>query len=116
MKNKMKIKQEQKNRRHARVRGSVSGTGERPRFSFFRSNNNIYAQIVDDEKGITLVSASSLKSSTSKREKAKEVGEMIAKEAIKKNIKKVVFDRGSFSYTGLVKECADSARKAGLIM
>ena len=105
-------------RRHARVRTKVSGTAERPRLCVYRSNSNIYAQIIDDVAGNTLVAASTLdkevKTKKSNKEAAKEVGALIAKKAIEKNIKTVVFDRGGYIYHGVVKELAEAAREAGL--
>lgn len=105
-------------RRHARVRTKVSGTAERPRLCVYRSNSNIYAQIIDDVAGNTLVSASTLdkevKTKKSNVEAAKEVGALIAKRATAKNIKSVVFDRGGYVYHGVVKELAESAREGGL--
>ena len=116
------IKKEAKNdlrvRRHIRVRTKVSGTAERPRLSVFRSNKGIYAQIIDDVEGKTLVSASTLdkeiKTKASNIEAAKEVGELIAKRAIKAGIKNVVFDRGGYIYHGKIKALAEAAREAGL--
>ena len=105
-------------RRHARVRRKISGTAECPRLSVFRSNSNLYVQVIDDTKGITLVQASTLdkevKTKHSNKEAAKEVGALIAKRAIEKNIKTVVFDRGGYIYHGVVKELADAAREGGL--
>ena len=105
-------------RRHARVRTKVSGTAERPRLCVYRSNSNIYAQIIDDVAGNTLVSASTLdkevKTKKSNIEAAKEVGALIATRATAKNIKSVVFDRGGYVYHGVVKELAESAREGGL--
>ena len=105
-------------RRHARVRRKISGTAECPRLSVFRSNSNLYVQVIDDTKGITLVQASTLdkevKTKHSNKEAAKEVGTLIAKRAIGKNIKTVVFDRGGYIYHGVVKELADAAREGGL--
>lgn len=106
-------------RRHKRVRRKVQGTMERPRLCVFRSAKNIYAQIVDDVAGVTLVSASSLdKDFTlkvgSNKEAARLVGEVIAKRAIDKGIKEVVFDRGGYIYHGRVQELAEGAREAGL--
>ena len=105
--------------RHNRVRESISGTSEIPRFNIFKSNKNIYAQIIDDVKGITLVSASSLDKdlkieNSGNVEAAKLVGEAIAKAAKKAKIKKVVFDRGGYLYQGRVKALAEAARKNGL--
>lgn len=106
--------------RHARVRNKVYGTTEVPRLSVFRSNSNIFAQIIDDENGITLVSASSIDKDLKienggNTEAATKVGELIAKRAIENNIKEVVFDRGGHLYHGRVKAVADAARKAGLV-
>ena len=105
-------------RRHARVRNKISGTAERPRLCVFRSNTNIYAQIIDDVAGNTIVSASTLdkevKTKKSNVEAAKEVGTLIAKRAAKKEIKTVVFDRNGYLYHGKVKALAEAAREAGL--
>ena len=105
-------------RRHKRVRTKISGTAERPRLCIYRSNTNIYAQIIDDAQGITLVSASTLdkavKTKHANIEAAKEVGALIAKKAIEKDIKEVVFDRGGYIYHGVVKELAEAARENGL--
>ncbi len=115
---KKQARQEQRERRHLRVRKKVFGTTERPRLSVFRSEKNIYAQIIDDVKGITLVSASSLDKDFeglgSNKEAAKKVGELIAKKALDKGIENVIFDRGGFIYHGRVKELAEGAREAGL--
>ena len=105
-------------RRHLRVRRKISGTAECPRLCVFRSNTNLYAQIIDDVAGNTLVSASTLdkevKTKHANKEAAKEVGTLIAKKAAEKNIKTVVFDRGGYVYHGVVKELAEAAREAGL--
>ena len=108
-------------RRHERVRAKVEGTTERPRLAVFRSLNHIYAQIIDDTMGQTLVSASTVDPEVSgnlegkaKRNQAELVGEMVAKRAIEKGIQQVVFDRGGFQYMGRVQALADAARKAGL--
>ena len=105
-------------RRHLRVRRKISGTPECPRLCVYRSNTNVYAQIIDDVAGNTLVSCSTLdkeiKTKHANKEDAKEVGTLIAKKAIEKNIKKVVFDRGGYIYHGVVKELAEAAREAGL--
>ncbi len=105
-------------RRHARVRNKVSGTAERPRLCVYRSNSNIYAQIIDDVAGNTLVSASTLdkevKTKKSNIEAAKEVGTLIAKRATAKKIKNVVYDRSGYIYHGIVKELAEAAREGGL--
>ena len=105
-------------KRHMRIRNKISGTESRPRLNVFRSSKNIYAQIIDDSKGVTLVSASSLEKdfnmSGGNKEAAKEVGKIIAKKAIDKNIKEVVFDRGGYIFHGRVKELAEGAREGGL--
>ena len=104
--------------RHKRVRGKVSGTPERPRLNVFRSETNIYAQIIDDTKGITLVSANSLEKGFecegTKTDAAKKVGEVIAERAKAKGIDTVVFDRGGYVYHGRVKALAEGAREGGL--
>lgn len=113
-KNKIRIK------KMIRTRKKIKGSSERPRMSVFRANKNIYVQIIDDSKGITLVSSSTLsldikdKDLTSNIESAKIVGKDVGEKALKKGIKKVVFDRSGYKYTGLIKELADSARSAGL--
>ena len=108
----------ERERRHKRVRTKISGTAECPRLCVFRSNTNVYAQIIDDTKGITLVQASTLdkevKTKHSNKEAAKEVGTLVAKRALEKNIKTVVYDRGGYVYHGVVKALADAAREAGL--
>lgn len=105
-------------RRHIRVRRKVSGTAERPRLCVYRSNANIYAQIIDDVAGNTLVQASTLdkeiKIKHANKEAAKELGTLIAKRAADKKIKTVVFDRGGYIYHGVVKELAEAAREGGL--
>ena len=105
-------------RRHARVRRKISGTAERPRLCVYRSNSNLYVQIIDDVAGNTLVQASTLdkevKTKHANKEAAKEVGKLVAKRVIEKNIKSVVFDRGGYIYHGVVKELAESAREGGL--
>ncbi len=104
--------------RHKRVRGKISGTGDCPRLDVFRSTNNIYAQIIDDVKGVTLVAASSLdkefEGSGGNKDAARKVGELIAKRAAEKGIAQVVFDRGGYLYHGRVKELAEGAREGGL--
>ncbi len=108
----------ERERRHKRVRTKISGTPECPRLCVFRSNTNLYAQVIDDVNGVTLASASTLdkevKTKRSNKEAAKEVGTLVAKRAIEKNIKSVVFDRGGYIYHGVVKELAEAAREAGL--
>jgi len=102
---------------HSRIRAKLSGTAERPRLNVYRSLNHIYAQVIDDQKGVTIVSASSLaaKAKTGGNvAAAKEIGKAIAEKAQEKGIKKVVFDRGGFLYHGRIKALADAAREAGL--
>jgi len=105
-------------KRHERVREKIFGTSETPRLVVFRSNTNIYAQIIDDESGSTLVSASSLDKDLNLKnnniESARKVGESVAKKAVKAGIKNVVFDRGGYLYHGKVKALADAARENGL--
>ena len=106
-------------KRHLRVRKKVFGTPERPRLSVYRSEKNIYAQIIDDVNAVTLVSASTLDKDLNlkvggNKEAAKLVGELIAKRAVDKGITEVVFDRGGYVYHGRVQVLADSAREAGL--
>lgn len=105
-------------RRHARVRKKVSGTSERPRLSVYRSEKNIYAQIIDDVNGVTLVSASSVEKdfdgAGSNKDAAAKVGVLVAKKALDKGIKAVVFDRGGFIYHGRIEALAQAAREAGL--
>ena len=112
------IKKESRNEmrkiRHERIRKQIIGTKDIPRLNVYRSNNNIYAQIIDDEKGVTLASASSMKMKGNNTEIAAKVGEAIAKEAKKAKITKVVFDRGGYLYHGRVKALADAARENGL--
>ena len=105
-------------RRHLRVRRKISGTAERPRLCVYRSNANLYVQVIDDVAGNTLVSASTLdkevKTKHANKEAAKELGLLIAKRAADKKIKTVVFDRGGYVYHGVVKELAEAAREGGL--
>ena len=105
-------------RRHKRVRNKISGTAEFPRLCVYRSNWNIYFQIIDDDKQVTLASASTLdkevKTKKANKEAAKEVGTLIAKRAAAKKITTVVFDRGGYIYHGVVKEVAEAARSGGL--
>ena len=107
--------------RHARVRKKISGTPETPRLSVYRSNRHIQAQIIDDEKGVTLVAASTLDKElkgkleeVDKKGAAKLVGKLIAERAAQAGIKDVVFDRGGYMYTGRVASVAEGAREAGL--
>jgi len=108
----------ERTRRHLRVRRKISGTAERPRLCVYKSNKNIYAQIIDDVAGNTLVAASTadkeVKTKHANIEAAKEVGKLIAKRATDKKIDTVVFDRGGFIYHGIVKEFAEAAREGGL--
>ena len=108
----------QRLKRHIRVRAKISGTASRPRLCVYRSNANISAQIIDDERGVTLVSASTLEASFegigSNKEAAKKVGITIAQRAIEKGISEVVFDRGGYIYHGRVSELAAGAREGGL--
>ena len=111
-KNAMRLK------RHVRVRGKVSGTPERPRLNVFRSNANIYAQIIDDVNGVTLVAANTLEKdfegATGNVEAAKKVGAVLAERAKAKGIEDVVFDRGGYVYHGRVAALAEGAREGGL--
>ncbi|QDP38901.1 50S ribosomal protein L18 [Radiobacillus deserti] len=106
-------------KRHNRVRKNLFGTAERPRLNVYRSNKHIYAQLIDDESGVTLASASTVDNglsveATSNVEAAQKVGELIATRAQEKGLKNVVFDRGGYLYHGRVKALADAAREAGL--
>ena len=105
-------------RRHKRVRGKVSGTAECPRLNVFRSSANIYAQIIDDTKGVTRCSASTLdkdfEGNGGNKEAARKVGKRIAEIALSKGIEEVVFDRGGYIYHGRVQELAEGAREGGL--
>jgi large subunit ribosomal protein L18 len=113
---KTNIKTEKRARLHKKIRTRVSGTEDRPRLAVFRSNRYMYAQLIDDAKGVTVVSASDLALSDkmNKVERAKTVGKTLAEAAKKANITKVVFDRGGFSYRGRVQALADAAREGGL--
>ena len=108
----------QRIKRHNRVRGKISGTAERPRLCVFRSENNIYAQIIDDVAGNTLVSASSVEKGFEGKggnvEAAKKIGATVAERALQKGIEEVVFDRGGYIYHGRVKALAEGAREGGL--
>lgn len=114
-------KNAERQRRHVRVRKKVSGTAEAPRLSVYRSTNHIYAQLIDDVKGVTLASASTLEKTVkeqiagkTKTEAAKIVGKIAGERAKEKGIEAVVFDRGGYLYTGRVQALADGAREAGL--
>ena len=115
---KMQKKNEERIRRHKRVRRIVNGTPECPRLNVFRSNANIYAQVIDDVNGVTLVSASTkdkdFQNYGGNVEAAKAIGEAVAKRAIEKGITEVVFDRGGYVYHGRVAALAEAAREAGL--
>ena len=108
----------ERTRRHLRVRRKISGTAERPRLCIYRSNTNLYVQIIDDVAGKTLAQASTLdkevETKHANKEAAKEVGTLIAKRAADKKIETVVFDRGGYIYHGVVKELAEAAREGGL--
>ena len=114
-------KNKERQRRHTRVRKKVTGTAETPRLSVYRSLNHIYVQVIDDVKGVTLCSASTLEKDVktaiaklNKTDAAKTVGKKLAEKALKKGIKNVVFDRGGYLYTGRVQALADGAREAGI--
>ena len=111
-------RKQERRRRHLRVRRKVSGTATCPRLCVYRSNKNLFVQVIDDVAATTLVSASTLdkeiKTKYANKEAAKEVGALIAKRALEKNIENVVFDRGGYIYHGVVKELAEAAREAGL--
>ena len=108
-------KQQKRIRRHNRVRAKIKGTSKVPRLCVFRSNQHITAQVIDDEKRKTIIFATdNTKSKENKVKKAFEVGKEIAKLAVEKKVKKVVFDRGGYLYTGSVSAVADGAREAGL--
>lgn len=112
-----KAQQTIRKRRAIRTRAPLIGTAERPRLSVFRSNQYIYAQLIDDAKGITLAAASSADVKGAKKTKtdiAHAVGELVAKRGIEKGVTKAVFDRGAYFYHGRVKSLADGARKGGL--
>jgi large subunit ribosomal protein L18 len=105
-------------KRHVRVRAKISGTAECPRLDVFRSNSNIYAQLIDDVKGVTLASASTIEKdfegAKGNKEAARKVGQLIAKRALDKGIECCVFDRGGYIYHGRVLELAEGAREGGL--
>lgn len=111
-------KNQVRKRRHVRVRTKITGTTERPRLNVFRSNKHLYAQLIDDTQGVTIVSASTMDKdftgTVGNVEAAKLIGETIAKRATEKNIKSVVFDRGGYLYHGRVKALAEAARENGL--
>ena len=102
---------------HTRIREKLSGTSERPRLNVYRSLNHIYAQVIDDTQGVTVASASTLAAKVKTGGNvaaAKEIGKLVAEQAIAKGVKKVVFDRGGYLYHGRIKALADAAREAGL--
>ena len=108
-------KSQQRDRRHRRVRAKVVGTEARPRLSVYKSNTQLLAQLIDDDKGVTIIAVSS-KSEKAKtpRERAEQAAVTLSKRAIEKGVKQVVFDRGGFQYVGTIKAFADAARAAGL--
>jgi large subunit ribosomal protein L18 len=112
----MNTSKAQRKLRHNRVRAKVSGTNQKPRLNVFRSNTHIYAQLIDDETGTTLASASSheIKSKGKKADLASAVGKLAAQKALKAGIKEAVFDRGGYQYHGRIKNLAEAAREAGL--
>ncbi len=113
--NKAQKTTERKERRHARIRSRISGTSSRPRLAIYKSTNSIYAQLINDEKGVTLAASDSRKvKGKTPLERAKETGVLIAKLAETKKIKEVVFDRGGFAYKGKIQAIADGAREGGL--
>lgn len=111
-------KQDARRRRHDHVRKKVFGTARQPRLSIYRSNAHIYAQVIDDDRGHTMASASSLDDSVetdvTKSEAARRVGELVAERALAADVESVVFDRGGFKYAGRVRELAEGAREGGL--
>ena len=111
-------RKKERTRRHIRVRTKLSGTVQRPRLCVYRSNTNLYVQIIDDVAGNTLISASTLdkqiKTKHANKQAAAELGALIAKKALEKKIDTVVFDRGGYIYHGVVKELAEAAREGGL--
>lgn len=112
----LKRRDKARSRRKFKVRREVRGDASCPRFSVFKSNTNVYLQLIDDEKGVTVVSTSSLnkKREGGRKELARKLGEEIAERALKLNIAEVVFDRGRYKYHGVIAECADGARAKGL--
>lgn len=115
--NKVKENNNRKERRHARVRAKISGTGARPRLSVFRSNKGFFLQLIDDLKGVTLASVHTKESAAAKGTKVEQaflLGKALAAKALAKNIKEVVFDRGSYKYHGRTEAVAKGAREGGL--
>lgn len=111
---KAQLKQQKRTTRHARIRARVIGTSEIPRLAVFKSNRYLYAQLIDDEAGKTLAQANSRGSDATQREQAKSVGKAVAEAGKAKKITRVVFDRGGFTYAGIIKDLADAAREGGL--
>lgn len=111
---KTQIKQEKRARRHLRVRSRISGTALKPRLSIFKSNTNLYAQLIDDEAGVTLAASSTAGTKGSSSERVALAATELVKQAKAKGLSAVVFDRGGFEYTGIIKSFADSARESGL--
>ncbi len=109
-----KTKSELRVRRHMRIRGKVAGTESCPRLAVFRSNKYVYAQLINDDKGVTIVAANSKGTKGGMTAGAKAIGVKIAKDATAKGVTKVVFDRGGFTYAGVIKTLADAAREGGL--
>ena len=105
----------QRIRRHARIRSRIAGTEARPRLAVFRSNRFIYAQLINDESGVTIAAADSRSAkATTGHDRAKEVGTMIGEKAKEKGVTSIIFDRGGFQYQGMIAAVADGAREAGL--
>jgi large subunit ribosomal protein L18 len=115
----MSIKQEKRIRRHKKIRMNMHGTKDRPRLFVFRSNQHIYAQLIDDDEAKVLINVSDndlkIKKGEKKSEMAKEVGKLVAKKAVEIKIERVVFDRGGIVFHGRIKALADGAREGGLI-
>ena len=111
----MLVKQKKRQKRHKKIRARVFGKKEKPRLCVFKSGKHIYAQLIDDEKGKTIASASDLDFKKIKKGKAKEIGKLIAKKAKDLKIEKIVFDRSGYKYHGQIKELAEAAREGGLI-
>ena len=112
---KLNLKADSRQRRHARIRARISGTSAKPRLSIFKSNRHMYAQLIDDTTGATILGLSSEKvEGKNMTEKSKELGKMVAQMALGKKISAIAFDRGGFKYTGKIKLFADSAREGGL--
>ncbi len=119
---KQKNRKESAQKRHGRIRTTIQGVTEKPRMAVYRSNKHIYAQIIDDTKGVTLVSAGSIEKELREKfkaggnvEVAKEIGKLVAQRAKKAGIEKIVFDRGGFLYHGRIAALADAAREEGLV-